>query len=66
MLLGKTKAGVHARTVEDIKNILRELLQEYKLKGKIDYNGHDTEINKCTHREMAREFAALLDYLRGK
>ena len=60
-LLEETKAGTYAISVEDIKNILRELYSEYKHKGKISYNGNMGKINKYSHREMARKFAEILN-----
>lgn len=60
-LLDETKSGMYAPSVEDIKNILRELYSEYKLKGKISYNGDIEKINKYSYREMARKFAEVLD-----
>ena len=66
MLLGETKVGIHAPTVEGIKAALIEFYNEYKLTGKIAYNGLEVEINKYTYREMARKFADILDHLIGK
>lgn len=66
VLLGKTKVGIHAPTVEGIKAALIEFYKEYKLTGKIAYNGLEAEINKYTYREMARKFADILDHLIGK
>jgi len=60
-LLIKTKAGVHATNVSDIKEVLTRLYQEYKQNGKVVYNGIESEINKYSHREMARKFAEVLD-----
>jgi len=60
-LLNETKAGMCAPTIADIKNTLRELYQEYKQKGKIAYKGEEAEVNKYTHREMARKFSEILD-----
>ena len=65
-LLDETTAGIYCKTVEGIKSILRELYSEYKLKGKITYNGDMAKINKYSHREMARKFAEVLDSLTGK
>jgi len=62
-LLDETKSGMYAPTVKDIKNILRELYSEYKLKGKISYNGDMEKINKYSYREIARKFAEILDSL---
>lgn len=62
-LLAETKAGICAPSVEDIKKALKELYREYKLRGKIAYNGIETKINKYSHREMARKFSEVLDHL---
>ena len=62
-LLNDTKAGICALTVEDIKGTLRELYNEYKLKGDIAYKGEEAKINKYTQREMVRKFSAILDHL---
>ena len=62
-LLDETKEGMYAPSVEDIKIILRELYQEYKLKRKVSYNGDIEKIDKYSCREMARKFAEVLDSL---
>ncbi|MFC2001739.1 hypothetical protein ACFLUZ_04465 [Chloroflexota bacterium] len=62
-LLDETKAGIHAVTEADIKHALRELYQEYKLKGGIAYKGEESKISKYSHHEMARKFAEVLDSL---
>jgi hypothetical protein len=65
-LLDETNAGIYAPSVKDIKSILKGLYQEYKLKGKISYNGDIEKINKYSHREMARKFAEVLDQVTSK
>ena len=65
-LLDETNAGMYGSVVKNIKSILRELYQEYKLTGKISYNGDIEEINKYSHREMARKFAGILDQVTSK
>ena len=54
---------MHAPTVEDIKNTLEELYQEYKLKGEVAYDGKESEISRYSHREMARKFSEVLNRL---
>lgn len=66
VLLGETKAGIHAATVADIKGALIEFYEEYKLTGRIADKGLETEINRYTHREMASKFADILDRLTSK
>ncbi len=61
-LLGETKAGVCASTVEQIKNTLKELYREYKLKGEVTYKGEESEISQYSHREMARKFVEVLEW----
>lgn len=63
LLLKETKAGRHAPTVEDIKDTLRQLYQEYKTKGAVSFAGEEAKINRYSHREMARKFARVLDRL---
>jgi len=62
-LLSETRAGLHAPGMEDVKEALKELYQEYKLKGAVTYKGEEAKINKYSHREMARKFAEILDKL---
>lgn len=60
-LLEQTKAGVVAPTVEDVKRTLLQFYQEFKRKGEVSYHGDESEINKYSHREMARQFVEILE-----
>lgn len=60
-LLNETSAGIGAHTVEDIKSALRKLYAEYKLRGKISYQGNAEKVNKYSYREMARKFAEVIN-----
>ena len=60
-LIDETNSGIYCSTIEDIKNTLRELYSQYKLNGKITYNGNMEKINEYSYREMARKFAEILD-----
>jgi len=62
-LLNETNAGICASTAEDIKNVLKKLYQEYKLKGKVAYHGVESNVNEYSHREMARKFSEILAQL---
>ncbi len=62
-LLNETSAGICAPTVDDIKNALKKLYQEYKLNGKVAYQGKESSINKYSHKEMARKFSEILNQL---
>jgi len=60
-LLNETSAGIDAQTVEDIKSALRELYAEYKLEGKISYQGNAEKVNKYSYRERAKKFADVIN-----
>ena len=62
-LLDETGAGVHATAVGDIKNKLEEMYREYKAQGKVVLPEKASDINKYSHREMARKFAEILERL---
>jgi len=60
-LFDKTKAGVSCPGIEDIKKTLKQFYSEYKEKEKVNYKGNWLEINKYSHREMARKFVDILN-----
>jgi len=60
-LLDETRAGVYAKTVEDVKEALTKLYSQYKREGKTAFTGDIKEINKYSYREMAKKFAEILD-----
>jgi glycosyltransferase involved in cell wall biosynthesis len=60
-LLNETNAGVDAQNVEEVKDALQRSYTEYKLKGKVSYQGKAEKINKYSYREMARKFAEVMN-----
>lgn len=60
-LLNETGAGTCAATTEEIKGVLIELYRDYQAAGRASYNGVEDKINKYSRREMARNFALVLD-----
>ena len=60
-VLDETRAGCSVTELEDLKGIIKELYQEYKATGKVEYKGNDMEINKYDQRQMARKYAEVLD-----
>jgi hypothetical protein len=62
-LLNKTSAGVCGQTREDMKALLLPLYQGYKSTGAVNYTGDESEVGKYSQREMARQFAQVLDGL---
>jgi len=65
-LLNDTGAGTCAPTVDDIKNVLTKLYQEYKNKGAVAYQGVESKVNQYSHRAMAGRFAEILNHLVAK
>ena len=60
-LLLQTQAGVHAGNEEELKTAILQAYHEYKEFGAVQYRGIDTEVLKYSHKEMARNFADVLD-----
>ena len=60
-LLTETSAGIDAQTVEDIKSTLRKLHAEYKLRGKISYQGNAEKVDKYSYRENAKKFVEVIN-----
>jgi hypothetical protein len=60
-LLDQTRAGLNASTDEEIKECIMHLYREYLEIGSVRYSGISTEIEKYSHREMAKKFAKVLD-----
>ena len=63
-LLNKTKAGVYCKTVKDIKEALIKFYSEYKQQGKVNNNANMNEINKYSHKKLAKNFSFVLNNLR--
>lgn len=60
-LLDETNAGKYALSTGELENIVLEYYKEYKKEKKIGYHGNVTEIEKYSHRVMAKKFAQILD-----
>lgn len=60
-LLRETGAGIHVRSLEDLKALLKSWYKEYKLEGEVKYKAQWEIVQKYSHREMAKKFAHLLD-----
>lgn len=62
-LLEETGVGICVGTLKNLKGVLRSWYEEYKLMGRVGYRGNWEIVEKYSHREMARRFAAVLDSL---
>ena len=62
-ILDETNAGMYAISIDEIKNYLVNSYQEWKKNGKVSYNGKISNINRYTHREMAKKFSEVLNSL---
>lgn len=60
-LLDETQAGTWGKTIENIKSFLIISYSEYKQTGAVKYNGKYDKIGKYSHRELARQYASVLD-----
>ena len=60
-LLHQTQAGVIVSSDAEIKEHILKLYREYKENGFVKYSGVLSEIEKFSHREMARKFADVLE-----
>jgi hypothetical protein len=64
-LLDKTKAGVHISSLEELKMVLMKYYDEYKTTGAVAYHGMEEEIDKYSHRQMAKKFADVIERVAG-
>jgi len=60
-LLEETGAGVHVSDQEGLKRTLMEYYEQFRMHGRVLYNGREAKIAKYSHLEMAQRFAAVLD-----
>jgi len=65
-LLDETGAGVCASSAAETKKALAGAYQEYKSTGKVTWHGDESRVNSYSQREMARNFAQILDRLNGE
>lgn len=61
----KTKAGVYATTIDEIKMSILNFYEQYKRTGSVSYNGDLKEINKYGYREIAIKFVDILNQMAG-
>lgn len=60
-LLNETNAGVDAHTVEDTKEALRRLYNEYKHTGRVSYKGNAEKVSKYSYREIAQKYTEVIN-----
>jgi glycosyltransferase involved in cell wall biosynthesis len=64
-LLEQTRAGVHPRSKEELKAVLRTWYAEYCQTGSVSYQGEERELDLYTHEQMASQFAEVLEQITG-
>ncbi len=64
-LLERTSVGAHASELGRLKEILVAYYEEFLQTGAVRFRGIDEEIQKYSHREMARKFADALNWVGG-
>ena len=62
-LLQKTQAGCHVSEVAEIKREIKGAYNQYLVNGYVPYNGIDAEVDKYSHKEMAKKFAEVLNLI---
>jgi hypothetical protein len=62
-LLDETGAGVHVISKPELRKVLIEAYWEFRKHGSVRYCGSPAMIAKYSHREMAHNYARLLDSL---
>jgi glycosyltransferase involved in cell wall biosynthesis len=60
-LLDATRGGTHAVSKADVKAFLRDAYAQFRAVGQVPYRGRPEVVKKFTHREMAAQFAQLLN-----
>ncbi len=65
-LLDETNAGMYATSIDDIKKILINCYDEYKLNGNVSYKGKEEKIYNYSQKEMARKFSMVLNNITKK
>ncbi len=60
-LIQQTNAGFFVSSVVEAKETLLKWYYEYKSSEVVNYSGIQSEINKYSHREMAKKFAGVFD-----
>ena len=65
-LLDTTHAGVHASEKDKIKVEIMKFYDEFKRSGSVEYRGIEREIQKYSHKEMAKQFAVVLDQINSR
>ena len=61
----KTKAGVYATTIDEIKMSILNFYEQYKRTGSASYNGDLKEIKKYSYPEIAKKLADILNQMAG-
>jgi hypothetical protein len=62
-ILDETKIGIFAISIDEIKKFLVDSYLEWKTNGKVSYHMNLANINKYSHREMAKKFSELLNLI---
>ena len=60
-ILDETNSGIFAISIDEIKKILVNSYKEWKMNGVVTYHGKISNINKYSHKEMAKRFSEVLN-----
>jgi len=62
-LLDETDAGIYTISIDEIKKFLVNSYQKWKRNGQVSYHAKISNINKYSHREMAKKFSEVLEFI---
>lgn len=60
-IIESTNSGIHSPDINQIKKFIEISYNEYKVNGEIKYSGIESEINKFSQIEMAKNFSDILN-----
>lgn len=60
-LLNKTKAGIWRASIDSIAAQIKSWYDEWRISGRIEYRGIDSEIENYSYRESSKQMAQILD-----
>lgn len=63
-LLKQTNAGVCLNQIDEIKEEIMRAYSEFKASGSVCYKGISEEVEKYSHKEMAKEFANIFNVVK--
>jgi hypothetical protein len=64
-ILDETNAGIFTKSKDEIKDFLIKSYQEWKKNGQVSNHAKISNVNKYSHREMAKKFSEVLNSVKS-